>query len=452
MNSFLLFIIVLGVLITFHELGHFLIARLCGVGVERFSIGFGPRIFGKTVGRTDYRLSLVPLGGYVKMVGDDPEAPLEPKDKPFSFNHKSVTRRSLIVFAGPFFNFLLAILIYFLVYYFSGITTLRPVIRNVEDGSPAMEAGLKYADVISGINGKKIGHWNDIRNILDKNQGEALSINVVRDQSTFQVEVKPKLVHIQIPYLDEISKYDIGIEPFLKRGAVISAIVKDSPAAKAKLQSGDQIVSIDGKNIDRWETMQKIVSGSKGETQIFEILRDGKTVTVPITPAPIQERDIIGVKKTIYRIGIISSQNISLKEDEIKIKIGFFQSIGKGFEESWYITKYTGIIFVRLIQGKMPKEAIGGPIRIAQMASKEAAEGLNRLLRFIAMVSVSLAVFNLVPIPVLDGGHLLFFAIEAVQRKPVSLRTREMAQQVGVFILILLFIFIIYNDIRVAWF
>ncbi|MEJ2037896.1 MAG: RIP metalloprotease RseP [Desulfosarcinaceae bacterium] len=452
MERVLIFIVVLGPLVFFHELGHFLIARLTGVGVERFSLGFGPKLFGKTIGRTDYRVSLLPLGGYVKMVGDEPDKPLDPEDEPLSFNNKPVYKRAMIVVAGPFFNLLLALLIYLFIFYFWGIQTIRPVVRDVAENSPAQQAGIRPGDVIADIQGKPVKDWTDIDADLADSSGRPLAIRLKRDNRFLTVQVQPKVVNITNAYGENQKQYDIGIEPYIARKAIVDNVVEGKPAALAKLKPGDQIVAINGQPVDRWETMQKIVADSKGETLKFEIRRGDKTFSVDITPEESQERDELGVKHTVYRIGIMSTGSTLLEKDKMRISLGPLESLQKAVDQTWLITESTGVFLVKLVQRKVPTEAIGGPIRIAQIAEREAQLGFLRLLNFIAVISVSLAVLNVLPIPVLDGGHLLFFAIEAVQRKPVSLRTRETAQQIGVFLLILLMIFVFYNDITVTFF
>ena len=452
MNSIIIFIIVLGVLIFFHELGHFLVARLFGVGVEKFSLGFGPRLFGKTIGRTDYRVSLVPLGGYVKMIGDEPDAPLEPADIPLSFTHKHVAKRSMIVAAGPLFNVLLAILIFSGGLYFAGLPSIRPVVRDVEVESPAEQAGLQEGDRIKTIDQQQVSSWRDIEAALSKSQGQPLQVTFVRDGQTHTTTVKPRQVQAVNLFGDTISYFELGISGVAEVSAVVEEVLNGMPAAKAGLQKGDQIIAIDDKPVQRWETMQEIVSKSQGRTMTFKIRRGHEVLSIPLTPEKVQERDFIGTKQNVYRIGIRRAGISIPEEDQITVNLGFSQALGQGFMQTWNVTKATGYFLVKLVKREVPKEAIGGPIRIAQMAQKEAQQGVMQLLYFIAIISVNLAVLNLLPIPVLDGGHLLFFGIEAVQRKPVSRKTRETAQQIGIFLLILLMIFVFYNDISVTFF
>ncbi len=348
MNSIFAFIIVLGVLVFFHELGHFLVARLFGVGVEKFSLGFGPRIFGKTVGRTDYRVSAIPLGGYVKMVGEEPDAEIDPEDIPVSFTHKPVLQRIGIVAAGPIFNLVLAVLIFFFIFQISGTYILKPTIGSVASETPASEGGL---------------------------------------------------------------------------------------------QKGDVVAAIDGKEIKTWEEMSEIITASRGNPLNLTILRGEERVDVTIAADKRTTKNLFGEDMERYVIGVTSAGDYFTRD------MGFFESIGESFVQTYRITELTVLTIVKLIQGIVSTDTLGGPIMIAQLAGEQAKEGVASLSFLIALLSVNLAVLNILPIPVLDGGHLLFFFIELVRGKPVSTRVREVAQQAGLFVLLMLMILVFYNDI-----
>lgn len=347
-HSFLAFIIVLGVLIFFHELGHFLIARFFGVGVEKFSLGFGPRLFGRRIGMTDYRVSLIPLGGYVKMVGDEPDAQIESHLKSLAFTHKSVGRRFLIVAAGPLFNLLLAVIIFYGVFVSTGVYIHRATIGEVEPNTPAARAGL---------------------------------------------------------------------------------------------QPDDRVVEVDGVPIGRWDEMQEQISGSNGRPVTLTLEREGRLQIVNLQPQLRKTQNLFGEDVERYLIGIRS------KNDFEQRRVGFGQALVESVQKTYEVTELTVVSVAKLIQGKLPASTIGGPIKIARMAGDQAKEGLVNLLVFTAVISVNLAILNFLPIPVLDGGHLMFFTIEAATRRPVSTKIREIAQQIGIFLLILLMIFVIYNDI-----
>lgn len=347
-HSVFAFIVVLGILIFFHEFGHFLIARLFGVGVEKFSLGFGPRLIGKRIGITDYRLSLVPLGGYVKMVGEEPDEDLDPNLVPLSFTHKNVLKRFLIVFAGPFFNVLLAVLIFFVISWISGILILKPAVGSVKDGSPAFMAGFKKGDLITAINGIPVETWEEMADRIGHSSGQPLEIAVARPEGSLVLAVTPELTTAKNLLGEDIRRYIIGI-------------------------------------------------GTAGETY---------------------------------------SKRLSLIE-----------AASESFRQTYAIVELMVVIVAKLLTGDISIDTVGGPIMIAQMAGDQAKAGVSSLFQFIAVISVNLAVINLLPIPVLDGGHLLFFLIEAVMGRPVNLKVREIAQQVGMVILIMLMILVFYNDI-----
>jgi regulator of sigma E protease len=352
-TSIFAFIIVLGILISFHELGHFIVARLFGVGVEKFSIGFGPKIFGKRIGNTDYCVSAIPLGGFVKMVGEDPNADVSPDDISVSFTHKHVLKRILIVAAGPFFNLLLAMIIFFGMFQIYGTFILEPSIGEVKENSPAFREGL---------------------------------------------------------------------------------------------ETGDRILAINEIPIERWEVLAKIISESNGEELVLHIQRNESIIVANVKPELITSKNIFGEDFQRYVIGITSSGNGFSKQ------LNFFQAFSESIIQTYNISKLTIVSIVKLIQGTISTKTLGGPLMIAQMAGQQAEEGISNLLFFIALLSINLAIINFLPIPVLDGGHLVFFFIEAATGRPVNVKFREIAQQVGIFVLIMLMIYVFYNDITRMFF
>lgn len=351
--SIIALIVVLGLLIFFHELGHFIVARLFGVGVEKFSLGFGPKIVGKTIGITDYRLSAIPLGGYVKMVGEEPDAEVDPEDIPISFTHKHVFKRILIVAAGPFFNILLAVIILFGIYQFSGLLMLKPVIGEVKEGTPAYQGGI---------------------------------------------------------------------------------------------QKNDRIVSIDGVSVASWEDMAEIIMASQGKTLTVAVRRGESEIIVSIRPEPKTFKNIFNEDVDRYVIGVTASGEVFSKD------LTLLQALTESVAQTYNIAALTIKSVVKLVQGTLSPKTLGGPIMIAQMAGQQARQGMPNFLFFMALISVNLAILNFLPIPVLDGGHLIFFLIEAVIGRPVSIRVREIAQQAGIFVLILLMIYVFYNDITRVFF
>ncbi len=347
-HSALAFIIVIGILVFIHEFGHFIAARLCGVGVNVFSLGFGPKILKKKYGRTEYCISSIPLGGYVKMVGEEPGTTIDPEDQKYSFTHKSLLKKSIIVAAGPVFNFLLAILIFYVLYQFAGIHMAEPVVGKVLDDTPALRAGIKPGDVIKEINQTKIESFEDIAKIISTGKGEELQIIVKRNT---------RLVGIVL-----------------------------SPVARP------------GKNIFG-EDIQKYVIGIVGNGESFH-----KSFN------PIE---------------------------------AFWQSV----KDTYGLIKLTIISVGKMISGSVSADNLGGPLMIAQMAGEQAKAGIMNFAWFIALLSVNLGIINLFPIPVLDGGHLLFFGIEAITGKSVSEKMRGKMIQFGAAMLVALMVFVFYNDI-----
>ena len=347
-HSLVAFIIVIGVLVFIHELGHFLAARLCGVGVQVFSLGFGPKILKKVYGRTEYCLSAIPLGGYVKMMGEEPGAELAPEDHHLSFTEKSLAKKSLIVAAGPSFNFFLAIFIFYLLYQFSGIYLARPIIGKVLENSPAQSAGLMPGDVIREINGKKVESFEDIKGRVSQGDGNRIQIILEREGTAKEIILIPE----KRPDKNEF-----------------------------------------GENVDR------------------------------------------------YVIGILGSGEVFHKS------LNPFQAMGMSLADTWSMVKLTVVSVAKMINGSLSPRNLGGPIMIAQMAGEQAKAGMVNFVWFIALVSVNLGIINIFPIPVLDGGHLLFFGIEAVTGRSVSEKLREKMMQVGAALLVALMIFVFYNDI-----
>ena len=342
------FIIVLGLLIFFHELGHFLAAKFFGVRVERFSFGLGPRLIGLKVGETDYRISAFPLGGYVKMVGEGLDEEVSEEEKAYSFSHKAVWKRMLIVLCGPLFNFFFAMAVFCFGFLFVGQINLTSDIGEVKANYPAYNAGLRSGDKIIRLAGKPITSWKDLPEIVKKNSDKTIPLVFVRNDREYTTSVTPIRSTVKNIFGEEVQEAVIGVTP------------------------------------------------------------SGKFFT---------------------------------KE------LGVIEAFQNGMVQTWGIIKMTGISLLKLVQRKLPLETLGGPIFIAQLAGQQAQEGWTNLLFFTALLSVNLGILNLLPIPILDGGHLFFFAFEWLRGKPLSLKKREVAQQVGMFILIMLMVFVFYNDI-----
>lgn len=347
-NSIVYFILVLGLLIFVHELGHFLVARLFGVGVETFSLGYGSRLFGKKIGRTDYRVSLLPLGGYCKMVGEEPGEEIEPENIPLSFTHQHVLKRIPIIAAGPIFNIVLSVLLLFGLFQISGLMVFKSSVGSVTPGSPAEASGMK---------------------------------------------------------------------------------------------AGDLILAIDEVSVSSWDEMTQIIADGGDRSLSFAIRRGEEILVKTITPESVTSKNIFGEDVERRMIGI------GIGDETFTRELSFVEAFFLSIERTYFISKLTVLTVVKVVQGDISAKTIGGPIMIAEMAGQTAKAGIGSLVFFVALISINLAILNLLPIPVLDGGHLMFFFIELIIRRPVSVRIREIAQQAGMFVLLLLMIYVFYNDI-----
>ena len=344
------FILVLGVLIFFHELGHFIVAKYFNVKVLKFSLGFGNKLIGKKIGETEYLISSVPLGGYVKLLGEsaDEEQEISPEDEARSFNNQPVLKRIAIVSAGPIFNLLLALVIFSLFYLVAGYQVMTPEVGQVRENSPAFQAGMKKGDVIIAISGQPIESWEQIKAIVQKNSGKPIQIVVKRGQQTVALKVVPEV------------------------------------------------------------STTTNIFGEEIKTALIGIVAAGKFKTIDLGPAA---------------------------------------AIAQGLRKTWDVTKLTCLTIVKLFERVVPIKTLGGPILIGQMTGQLAKENLAYLFPFMAVISVNLGILNLLPVPILDGGLIVFLLIELVLGRPISIKKRDLAQKVGLILLIMLMMVVMYNDI-----
>jgi regulator of sigma E protease len=448
-NSIFAFIVVLGVLIFVHELGHFLVARLCGVGVEKFSLGFGPRLIGKKIGITDYRVSAIPLGGFVKMVGDEPGADIDPENIPISFENKSVFKRMSIVAAGPLSNFGLAVFIFYVIFQTFGMELIQPVVGSVVEEAPVPTQGFALEDRILAIDGVPVKSWRDITEATSASDGRPLSFTVRRQDADLTIKVVPTLKAGSNLFGEEITQYSVNISPFPVLKPIIGDVHEDTPAQRAGLQKNDLIIAVNGKKVASWKEMAGIISESKGKEMVLAVLRENTELVIKVVPELVSEKNVAGQNSQRYMIGIAATAVSPLVFTQ---KLNPLQALGESVYRTYDITRLTIVSVVKLIQGRISAKTLGGPIMIAEMAGQQAKEGMLNLLFFIAVLSINLGVLNFLPIPVLDGGHLLFFLVEAIKGSPVKTRVREVSQQVGVLILVMLMIFVFYNDIMRVFF
>jgi regulator of sigma E protease len=441
------FLVVLGILVAFHELGHFLAARWVGVRVLKFSLGFGPKLFGRQVGETEYLLSAIPLGGYVKLFGEDETEAVTPDDRRRSFAHQGLWGKVLIVAAGPGFNFILAYLI-FAAWLSTGYTLpvpsfkdIAPVIEAVAADSPAAKAGLMVGDQIKKINGRDIATRVELLDAAAKGKGTPLNLEILRDGRIETLTITPIPTPGQTSTSEEPGYY-LGIEEV---PPIVNEVVPGKPAAAAGFKEGDRVLSIEGTPIHTWTQMTGLVKESPGKPLHVEVLRENHRVSLTVTPAR-ETSTVNGQTVEVGKIGIAGPDR-SLMKSANPLAAAY-----NGLEATWKWTELTVIGLYKMIVGDISSKNIGGPLTIAKISGEAAAQGPSNVVFLIALLSINLGVLNLLPIPILDGGHLLFFLIEGILRKPLGERQREVAQQVGLVLLVGVMIFAFWNDLERIFF
>jgi regulator of sigma E protease len=439
------FVIVIGLLILIHELGHFFVARWCGVGVERFSIGFGPVLLRWRGKETEYCLSVIPMGGYVKMMGEE-DNPLEggggtTYDPGKAFAKKPLWARFLIVFAGPAMNLVLAAVIFAIVLGTLGRPVWPATVGRVAEGGPAATAGLRTGDTVVAVNGRPITYWEDLERALASANGRPLELKVRRDGAERTVTVTPRLRSVPDPVFREPREtWDIGAGPQLI--PQISSVSADSPAKRAGLQPGDVVIAVAGQPVFTPEDLVEAIRSRPGQAFPLTVERDGQPLTLTVTPDAVREKGPDGQEREVGRIQAgIATKTVRFEPYNPVMAAGY------GAVKTWDMTVLTIKGLWKLVSRQIDSSNIGGPIQIATEAGRQAKDGMASLALFTAIISVNLGVLNLLPVPMLDGGHLLFFMIEAVLGRPLAPRKREMAQQVGFVLLMLLMGYALYNDL-----
>lgn len=554
------FILLLGLLVFVHELGHFAVAKFYGVRVEVFSLGFGKKILQKKYGDTVYAISMIPLGGYVKMYGDDPTKDLPESEKQYAFLHKPIWPRIAIVLAGPLMNLFFAIFLFFCLGFF-GETVPGTQIGDIKEGTPAYAAGFRSGDHIKAINGEPVQQWKDIKELIEASAGKELTFTVERAQTTEPVMVtatpvagpnpfifstrseigiiegldleskaavvgisdiqsraaqsglgplelveavngqkvntwreletqlieafsqaqttnaplkltvrslqeqpgrkqaKPREVEINISDLQSSSSLmaQIGLlDPqtfFLsvKKGSPglsVTSAINESPAAAAGLKSGDQVLAVNDKPVTQWEDFLHAVKNYDEKSGGLKVTyrRQGEEQTVTVVPELTEIPNSQGGLDKRYAIGVIPAV-LSAPNTPTVLKLGFGAAIAHGFSQSWEYTKLIAMSVVRLVQAQVSPRNIGGVFTIGRVASQSFQAGWDVFVKTMAVISINLFLLNLLPVPVLDGGHLVFFTIEAIKGSPLSLRKLELAQQIGLVLLLSLMAFALFNDL-----
>lgn len=540
LSAIIPFVILLGILIFVHELGHFLVARWCGVRVEVFSLGFGKKLLKYKKGDTVYALSMIPLGGYVKMFGEQPGDHISEEDKKYSFTHKNVWQRIAVVLAGPLMNFFFAIVIFFAVALI-GEDAKTPVTGDIAASSPAYAAGFRSGDKIISVNQKPITTWEDLQKSLSLKESHDLHIDVVVQREGTGEEAKIATTAKAEPNPNVLSSFEFmanvdGLTPYssgttigvlggsplaalgLKTGDTITAIngqkvsywrqleptfakmnakepltlevlgvregdkvekpitvtlaplesmksftmqslgiesselylnkvIENSPAQAAGLRSMDRLLTINNVKLQKWDDVISNIKSFDGKNPVdISVLREGETVSLKITPKMTTQMLPTGTEEKRYTIGISPIANIAAPELMVLRTTNIGDALIRGTQKTWDVSVMTVMSFVRLFQAKISPKNIGGVISIGQAASETFKIGLTQFLQMMAIISVNLFILNLMPVPVLDGGHLVFYIIEIVKGAPLSMRKMEVAQQVGLAILMSLMIFALFND------
>jgi regulator of sigma E protease len=427
LGTILAFAIVFGVLVFIHEFGHFFMAKLAGVRVETFSFGYGKRLFGVKKGHTDYRLSILPLGGYVKFLGEgmfDPGRALEPDD----FMAKTRWQRFLVIVMGSLMNILLAIVLVAVIDMVGVPIPVyleqQPVIGWIDGGSPAEKSGLRVDDEILAISGQKVGTWNDVEIAIGSRPEKKIIIEIKRDGAVQPVEL--------VTEKEKGSRFDLGYAGFY--GKILTQVKVVSPggaAEKGGLRAGDVILAIDGTPAYYFKFIQLIEKNAGRELE-FNVMRGGNPVTLRITPRPVGKVGKIGVSQ--------------IAESVLK-KFGFFAAFDQSIKENRRLF-FALVDFIKnLVKGEASARNVGGPIEIANMSYAFFRMGFIPLLSFIAFISLQLGVLNLLPIPVLDGGQLFVLVIEGIFRRDLGPKARQIWMQVGFVIFVVLIGFVVLNDI-----
>ncbi len=445
-TSIFFFVLSFGVLITFHEFGHFWVARKLGVKVLRFSVGYGKPIWAKKMGpdQTEYVIAALPLGGYVKML-DERESEVDSAELHRAFNRQKLSHRTAIVAAGPIFNFLLAIVAYWAIFML-GITGVKPLVGEVLPDSVAQVAGFAVGDEIVSVGETPTPTWNAavLALIEESLASRDVEVQVVTAHGA-KLSRFVDLSHLAAE-LEQGNVLDsVGIVPMRMRiPAVLGRIEPGSPSERAGLSTGDTLLMADGVVVEHWSDWVELVRSKPGKAINVVFLRDNVERMTTLTPAPIQGEDGVIFGRIGAGVQYDPEQGNAFI---VKQQFGFFESLYKAIEKTWDVSILTLKMLYNMIFGDISFKNLSGPISIAQYAGDSASIGIVAFLTFMAVVSISLGVLNLLPIPILDGGHLMFYLVEFVKGSPVTLETELKAQQVGIVILLVTMTFAFYNDL-----
>ena len=446
LHTVLAFAVAIALLVAVHEYGHFIVARKLGIKVEKFSIGFGPALLSwrSRDREVEYVIAAIPLGGYVKMLGENPaeqgeeaKSALNEEDRGRAFDAQLPWKRAAVAAAGPLFNFLFAILAYMTIGWL-GQSVMPPVIGNVAPASVAEQTGMIEGDSIHKLNGSAIHSWGEMEERLKRLAGQNVQAEIDRNGSRFTVRfVLP--APEQDVFLINVADKQLGITPAIK--VVVDSVEPDSPAQMGGLQSGDRILQAQGMNVSSIRELIETIRERANQPVGFVVRRDETVLNLTVVPAT----DESGFGRVGVRLAAMPEHK------PVLYRMGPLEGLLFGFERTWDMTEMTLQMFGKMATAAISPENLGGPIAIAQLAGKTAELGLISFISFLALISVNLAVLNLLPVPVLDGGHLVYIGLEKIRGRPLSPAMMEKTQIVGIGLIVFLMLFAFYNDLA-RWF
>ncbi|MBU0622582.1 MAG: RIP metalloprotease RseP [Gammaproteobacteria bacterium] len=445
MTTLLAFIFAIAILVVIHELGHYVVARWCDVKVLRFSVGFGKVLYSRRFGNgeTEWVISAVPLGGYVKML-DEHEGEVPEQDLPRAFNRKPVLQRMAIVVAGPISNLLLAVVMYFALFV-HGVPGIKPVLGEVAADTPAAAAGLQSGQTIVAVNGQATPSWQDVRWVL-------IDLVLLKEAATLEMRTAQDERMSRVLEMGSLTPADLDSDFMQKLGLhlyqppvypVIGRLVPGGVAEQAGLQVNDRILLANGQKMSLWEDWVEIVRANPGKTMDIEVERAGVTVKFALAPEVVDEGD-----KRIGRIG--AAAHIDRAEFEAmltEVRYPPIEAMQEALRKTWETAVLSLKMMGKMVVGEVSLKNLSGPITIADYAGQSAQMGLGAYIGFLALISISLGVLNLLPIPLLDGGHLLYYSVELLKGSPVPESLWEIGQRAGIALLVTMMAFALYNDI-----
>ena len=444
LQTILAFIGAIGLLVAVHEYGHFWTARRLGVRVLRYSIGFGPKVWGRVHNGTEYWLSAIPLGGYVKML-DEREGTVAPNERHLAFNTQVVWKRILIVAAGPMVNFLLAILLYWIVLVM-GTEGLRPILSEPPTPSIAQRAGLQNGDEVLALNGRDMSTWQELRIHLltDGLDGGSLALRILRDGQEQQVSLPMDGVSADPEKLFSA----LGMQPYRPLiKPLIGEIVPGEAAAQAELKVGDIITRFNDQPIDDWAALVQLIAANPDAETRLGVTRNGQQFELSVQLGSIEHN---GQRRGRLGAGVDVDPQI-WQDLRAEYRLSPLVAVPEAFRRTWDLSWLTLRMLGEMVVGEVSWKNVSGPLQIANYAGQSASIGLDVYLSFLALVSISLGVLNLLPIPVLDGGHLLYYAIEWLRGRPLSEQTQAMGMRIGMSLLLMLMVVAMYNDITLLF-